>query len=411
MTLAGPIRTVVRFPSTFPIGVVFASLVKGEPYSVASMGTKAGHILAMSLYDEDAPTLFASEFNMIITSPAIHTAKNTLSSCIPMIMTWRCSERMTTIPAYARRATESRVLLPRTPLQFYGISKSLASKGAEFRSGLLVCPNLKGLLALLTNDSRLYFASLQSTSLGENCVREHIVCLSFPGSVFALRDMQEVHPLAPHQFGPSDSPVRVNQHLMLAAPRQQPARNTPGERRERDLIQGQQTVGAGIVADAGAGAELRTTRGFRRREQLLALRLAAAVDLAPFCQPIAFLRPDRLDGLHRLRTGTDRQLREQAEAQAGLTIHAVMGSVGVGDALVPADGPNPGGGFIKATLRLSQDGLVSRGIQLNADGSREHFVHKNIVTDVLIIVKGCAHASVLSSPRLKAGEYPERSFL
>jgi hypothetical protein len=240
---------------------------------------------------------------------------------------------------------------------------------------------------------------------------EHIVCLSFPGSVFALRDMQEVHPLAPHQFRPSDSPVRVNQHLMLAAPRQQSARNTPGERRERDLIQGQQTVGAGIVADAGAGAELRTTRGFRRREQLLALRLAAAVDLAPFCQPIAFLRPDRLDGLHRLRTGTDRQLREQAEAQAGLTIHAVMGSVGVGDALVPADGRNPGGGFIKATLRLSQDGLVSRGIQLNADGSREHFVHKNVVTDVLIIVKGCAHASVLSSRRLKAGEYPERSFL
>ncbi len=144
------------------------------------------------------------------------------------------------------------------------------------------------------------------------------------GSLLALRDMQEVRPVAPDHLGTADLPLGVAQHLVLALRRPQTRRDAPFKRIERHTIKGQQAVGAGVVADAGAGAELRAPGGFGRWHGLLALALPPGIGFAPAGQLLGLLSSDALDGFHRLRTGANRQLRAQPEAGAGLSIDAVM---------------------------------------------------------------------------------------
>lgn len=101
----------------------------------------------------------------------------------------------------------------------------------------------------------------------------------------------------------------------------------------------------------------------------------------------AVWRSHGADGLHRFRTGADRQLRTQAEARTGFPVDTVMGRVGVGDAFLPAYRRDPGGSFIETALRLLQRVLMACYVQLDADGSCERFVHKKSIVQTFKEVK------------------------
>src|SRR5262249_1463190 len=143
-------------------------------------------------------------------------------------------------------------------------------------------------------------------------------------------EMQIVDTALPDEISPTNCPRGVNQHLMLARAKQQTAHDAAFERIERDAIKTHQAIGAGVVANAATWPKLRAGSA------------------------ITVLRFDRLDGFHRLGSGTDRQLCAQAIVQACFTIDAMVGGVGVRDVLIPAYLRNPGGGLVKGALRRGQ---------------------------------------------------------
>ena len=59
------------------------------------------------------------------------------------------------------------------------------------------------------------------------------------------------------------------------------------------------------------------------------------------------LGPDGFNGFNGFRSGADGQLRAQPVGQTGLAIDPMVGGVGVGDTLIPADLRNPGCGGIE----------------------------------------------------------------
>jgi hypothetical protein len=84
-------------------------------------------------------------------------------------------------------------------------------------------------------------------------------------------------------------------------------------------------------------------------------------------------------GLHRLCAGVPRQLRTQSETGTGFSIDTVVRRIGVGDALIPTHGGNPGGRCVEMKLRPLQRLLMAVNVQLDADSSRECFAHKDSI--------------------------------
>src|SRR5262249_29146616 len=159
--------------------------------------------------------------------------------------------------------------------------------------------------------------------------------LRFP----ALGDMQIIHPTPPDQISAADFPCRVYQHRMLTSAQDQAANHAPVQRVERDAIKAHQAIGAGVVAHAATRPKTRaclTMRGL-----------------------------DRLDGFNCFRSGTDRQLRTKSEVEAGLTVHPMVGSVRVVDALIPTHPRNPGSRIIEGVLRRRQSRLRAVNVQLD----------------------------------------------
>ena len=169
----------------------------------------------------------------------------------------------------------------------------------------------------------------------------------------ALGDVQEVGPVAPHQVGTAGLPVGVGQHGALPVARQHPADHTTRCRVERNALQGHQSVGAGVVADAAARAE----------------RGACGAGLGTTC----------LDSLHSLGPGATSELRAQTEPGASLSVDPVVRRVGVGDPLIPAHRRDPGGGLVEGGLGGGQCRGVVGNVQLDADGTSECLTHKNSI--------------------------------
>ncbi len=84
-------------------------------------------------------------------------------------------------------------------------------------------------------------------------------------------------------------------------------------------------------------------------------------------------------GFNSLGTSTDRQLSTKPKTRTSLPIDAVMGSVGIGDVLIPTDRSYPRGSFIEPLLCFLQSCLMSIYIQLDADCPYERFVHKRSI--------------------------------
>ena len=110
----------------------------------------------------------------------------------------------------------------------------------------------------------------------------------------------------------------------------------------------------------------------------------------------------RLDRLYRLCTSTYCQLSAQLELGTGLPVNAVMGGVGVGDVLLPADSGNPRSGGIETLLRLLQHGFVSLYSELDTNGSYDSSFHRMIIERVFSKVK----AGVRVLPRPEGRGFP-----
>jgi hypothetical protein len=167
---------------------------------------------------------------------------------------------------------------------------------------------------------------------------------------------------------------------MLAFAQGEATSDASPQRIERHAVEGKQAIGAGIIANAATRTKLRAVPRLRWGWDRSPGGSSSLYICAPAGQALGILGLDCFDGLHRLRAGADRQLRAQPKASAGLPIDAVMRCVGVGDALIPTHGGNPGCRGIELLLRLGQCGLIPVYVQLDADSSREHFIHRrNIV--------------------------------
>ena len=164
-----------------------------------------------------------------------------------------------------------------------------------------------------------------------------------------LGDVQEPLAAPLDEFRPTDLPVGINQHLMLIVTGHQTAGDAPVQRTERDTVQREDAVRAGVIADAG----LRTERG------------AVRALLRPF-------RRQRLHGLHARRFG---KLRAQTKAAPGFGVHTLVCHGVVGDVFMPADKGNPARCRIKSGGRFRKDHLMPARIEGHTHRSFESVAH------------------------------------
>ncbi|HEX8983075.1 MAG TPA: hypothetical protein VF792_09920 [Ktedonobacterales bacterium] len=185
-----------------------------------------------------------------------------------------------------------------------------------------------------------------------------IIVLGFVLDFPALSHMQVIDATPPYQISAAHRLQRVYQHVMLASAQQQTTHYTPIQCIERYPVKTHQAIGTRVIAHTAPWPKLRT--GF------------------------PFLGLDRFDGLDRFRPSANRQLRAQTKPLTGLTVNAVMGSVGVGNVLSPAHLRSPGRCFIKGALSRSQNCLMAINVQFDADRAGECFIHKKSIEQMLL---------------------------
>ena len=165
-----------------------------------------------------------------------------------------------------------------------------------------------------------------------------------------LRDVQG--PLAPtlHQFRTANLPVGIDQLLMLVDTKEQAAGDASLHSTERDAIERLDTVGAGIVANAGLRAEGRTRR--------------------PLFLSFSRERP------HGLHARCFSKLRAQTKAASCLGVHPLVRHGVVGDVLMPAHKSNPTRRRVKSSGCLGKDRLMPTRIEGHTHRSFDGIAHK-----------------------------------
>jgi hypothetical protein len=161
---------------------------------------------------------------------------------------------------------------------------------------------------------------------------------------------------------------------MLARAQEQTADDAAFQRVERNAVKAHQAIRTSVIADTSTRAK-------------------GGAGVTPF----GF---DRLDGLHRLRSGAHRQLRPQAKISARLTIDAVMRRVGIGDALIPAHSRNPCRRRVKGVLCRGQHRVMAVNVQLTADCAKECFAHKHNVAQVFYTSQTRGEAAIPPPPKV-----------
>jgi hypothetical protein len=205
------------------------------------------------------------------------------------------------------------------------------------------------------------------------------------GSLCMLCHMQIVDAPSPDQVSTADLPRRVYQHIMLPLAWKKATGNTTLDGVERHPIKGEQAKGANIIAHTATWLELWAGNRFRIRLALL------------------FLSTRNLDRFHGLGTCAHGKLSAQVKARTSLTVHPMMGSVSVGDTLLPADSSNPCSRRIETLLCLLQYGFMLADIQLDANSSYEHFVHKRSIAEDGTKVQGGGLSRLFFLPAPKGG--------
>ncbi len=221
---------------------------------------------------------------------------------------------------------------------------------------------------LIAQTNFIDFRTTEGFTFAIRCQNDHaevysdgLGCFSHERGIFVLSNVQVVNVTSPHEISTANCPFRVYQHGVLALAQYHRADNAPCNGQERDLIKRFQTVGTGIITDT-------STR----------TKLGAG---------ITFSGPGCSKGFDGFRTRIDSQLRRHRKASARLSIHAVVGCIGVGDVFFPTERSNPRSRCIETQKRFLQDGFVPIYVKLDADGSYDTFLHKESVAESRTEVK------------------------